>query len=195
MQRSRFFKAPKLRVGSRTNPQSDPFESVLKYMMKTDLELKLNKQEEVKQNEAESDEQRRIDDERRYQLMFQQQQLAQQQTNAILQHLINVNQINNNISSKTSVVSASTTSMNFQPPLKFSLPVKDYTVDNVFNSSKKHNNSMNQESTSFQENSKSSQKCSKSFQESSIEIVDGNEEYWLFHVIRLELRTTKLQLE
>ena len=163
MQRSRFFKAPKLRVGSRTNPQSDPFESVLKYMMKTDLELKLNKQEEVKQNEAESDEQRRIDDERRYQLMFQQQQLAQQQTNAILQHLINVNQINNSISSKTSKVSASTTAMNLQPTSDVPLAVKDYPVIHLFNSSKKHNNSMHQESTSFQY--------------SSTEIVDDNEEF------------------
>ena len=112
--------------------------------------------------------------------MFQQQQLAQQQTNAILQHLINVNQINNNISSKTSVLLASTTAMNFQPPLEVPLPVKDYPVIDLFNSSKKHNNSMHQESTSFQY--------------SSTEIVDDNEECRLFNVTPIEVTNNETRI-
>ena len=78
-----------LQVGSRNNQQSDPFESFMKYMMKKDLEIKLNKQEEEKRRDAERDERQRVeeqqctDDKRRNQLMFQQHQLAQQQINAI----------------------------------------------------------------------------------------------------------------
>jgi hypothetical protein len=84
---SSVFKAPMLRVGTRS--QVDPFENVMKYIMKKDLELKIVKQEDDKRREREREE-RRNDEERRYQLMFMQAQQAQQQTNAILQHLVNI---------------------------------------------------------------------------------------------------------
>ena len=84
---SSVFKAPMLRVGTRS--QVDPFENVMKYIMKKDLELKIVKQEDDKRREREREE-RRNDEERRYQLMFMQAQQAQQQTNAILQHLVNM---------------------------------------------------------------------------------------------------------
>ena len=84
---SSVFKAPMLRVGTRS--QVDPFENVMKYIMKKYLELKIVKQEDGKRREREREE-RRNDEERRYQLMFMQAQQAQQQTNAILQHLVNM---------------------------------------------------------------------------------------------------------
>ena len=58
------FKAPMLRVGSRSQA-ADPFENVMKYVMKKDLEMKLAKQEDDNRRDREQEE-RRNDEERRY---------------------------------------------------------------------------------------------------------------------------------
>ena len=60
---SKVFKAPMLRVGSRL--QVYPFENVMKYIMKKDLEMKITKQEDDKRRDREQGE-RRNNKERRY---------------------------------------------------------------------------------------------------------------------------------
>ena len=52
------FKAPMLRVGSRSQA-ADPFENVMKYVMKKDLEMKVAKQEDNNRRDREREERRK----------------------------------------------------------------------------------------------------------------------------------------